>query len=191
MPRPSIAAGCDLLAGAAVAPETVPPPAVGIDWPEGAARSDGWLAAVPAGAVEVGSVVPAVARAGRSDGMRVVVEAELRAATAVSRAALQDAAAALPDGTDERLDVPAGQPDDPVEPRDDRDARRDGWEARRGAPACCQEALAGRAERPGGQASRRHRDGRDAGPEDVCRADPAERREGDPVRPDAMRREAA
>ncbi len=116
--------------------------------------------------------------------MQVVVVAALRAGMAASRDA-------LPDGTDERLDVPAGQPDDPVEPRDGQDALRDDRDARRGAPAGCRVVLAGRAERPGGQAARLYRDDRDVGPEDVCRADPDERQGGDPVHPDAMRREAA
>ena len=180
MPCLSIAAGCVLLAGAGVAPETVPPPAVWIDWPEDAARSDGWRAAVPAGAVEVGSAVTAVARAGRLGGMQVVVVAALRAVTV-----------ALPAGTDERLDVPAGQSDDLVELRDGQDALRVGRDARRAAPAGCREALAGQAERPAGQAARLYRDDRDVGPEGVCRADPDERRGGDPVHPDATRREAA
>ena len=113
-------------------------------------------------------------------GMQVVVVAALRAVTV-----------ALPAGTDERLDVPAGQPDDPVEPRDGQDALRVGRDARRGAPAGCRVVLAGRAERPGDQAARLYRDDRDVGPEDVCRDDPDERRGGDPVHPDAMRREAA
>jgi len=190
MPRLSIAAGCALLADAAVAPGAERP-AVWIDWPEDAARSDGWLAAVPAGAVEVGSVVPAGARAGRSGGMQDVVVAEPRAAMAASRDALLVAADALPAGMVDWPGAPVESRDDPAEPRDDRDARRGGWEVRRGAPAGCREALAGRAERPGGQAARLHRDGRDVGPEDVCQADPDERREGDPVHPDAMRREAA
>ena len=170
----SIAAGV-LLAGAGVAPGAVRPPAVWIDWPEGAARSDGWRAAVPAGAVAAGSDVIAVARAGRLGGMQVVVVAALRAVTA-----------ALPAGTDERLDVPDGQRE--AESRDGQDARRDGQDVRRGAPAGCREALVGQAERPGGQAARLYRDDRDVGREDVCRADPDERRGGDPG---AMRRGAA
>lgn len=187
MTRPSIAAGV-LPAGAGVAPADVPPPAVWMDGPEGAAHSDGWLAAVPAGAVEA---VTAAERAGRSDGMQVVVVAVLPAVTAASRAALQDAADALPAGMDARLDVPAGQPDDPAESRDDRDARRDGRGACRGALAGCRVALAGRALRPAGQAARQHRDDRDVGPEDARRADPDVRQGDDPGHPDAMRRGAA
>jgi hypothetical protein len=103
----------------------------------------------------------------------------------------------LPAATDERLDVPDGQPDDPAELRDGRDARRDG-------PAVCREdrddRLAGRPERPVGQAARRyragqaarlHRDDRDVGPEDARRVGPDERRGDDPGHPGAKRREAA
>lgn len=159
-----------------------------MDGPEGAARLDGWRAAVPAGAVAAGLAVPAVARAGRPDAIQVVVEAGLRDAAAVSRAARRDVADALPAATDERLDVPDGQPDDPAELRDGRDARRDG-------PAVCREdrddRLAGRAERPVGQAARLHRDDRDVGPEDARRVGPDERRGDDPGHPGAKRREAA
>jgi len=192
MPCLPIAAGV-LPAGASVAPEAVRP-AVWIDGPEGAARSGGWLAAVPAGAAEAGWAVPA---AGRLGGMRVVVVAVLRAAMVALRDARQDAADASPAGTVAWLDAPDGQRDDPVEQRDGPDARQDDRDARRGGPAGCRvpeglvDRLAGQAERPGGQAARLHRDDRDVCPEDACRADPDERRAGDPGHPDAMRREAA
>lgn len=166
-----------------------------MDWPEGAARLDGWRAAVPAGAVAAGLAVPAVARAGRPDAIQVVVEAGLRDAAAVSRGALRDVADVLPAATDERLDVPDGQPDDPAEPRDARDARQDDRDARRDDPAVCRadpdDRRAGRAERPVGQAARLHRDDRDVGPEDARRAGPDERRGDDPGHPGAKRREAA
>ncbi len=118
--------------------------------------------------------------------MPVVVVAVLRAAMVALRDARQDAADASPAETVAWLDAP-------VEQRDGPDARQDDRDARRGDPAGCRvpEGLAGQAERPGGQAARLHRDDRDVCPEDACRADPDERRAGDPGHPDAMRREAA
>jgi len=196
MPCLPIAAGCVLLADAGVVPGDGRP-AVWIDWPEGAARSGGWLAAVPAGAVEVGSAVPAAESLG---GMQVVVEAGLRDAVAASRDARQDAADASPAGTVAWLDAPDGRRDDPVEQRDGLDVRRDDRDARRGDPAGCREDLsrddpddrqAGQVECPAGQAARLYRDGRDARPEDECQADPDERRGDDPDHPDATHREAA
>lgn len=175
-----------------------------MDGPEGAARLDGWRAAVPAGAVAAGLAVLAVERAGRPDATQVVVEAGLRDAAAVSRAARRDVADALPAATDERRGARGGQPDDPAEPRDARDARQDGRDARRDDPAVCRadpdDRRAGRAERPVGQAARRYRDGqaarlhrddRDVGPEDARRVGPDERRGDDPGHPGAKRREAA
>lgn len=189
MPCLLIAAGYVLLADAAVVPGDVRP-AVWIDWPEGAARSDGWPAAVPAGAV---AVVTAAGRAGRSDGKRAVVVAALRDAAAASRDALQDVADAFPAATDERLDVPDGQPDDPAELRDARGARRDDPDVPREdlAREDLDDRPGGQAEHRDGRAVRLRRDGRDAGLEDARRADPDERRGDDPGHPDAMRREAA
>ena len=160
-----IAAGCDFLACALVAPETVPPAAVWIDWPEGAAHSDGWRAAVPAGALAAGSAVTAVERAGRWGGMQVVV--------VVRRGAILDAVDALPVGTADWPDAPGGQRDDPAERRDGPDALQDGPDARRGDPAGCREDLCREdlADCPAGQAERR--DGRVAYPDgrDGRRAD--------------------
>ena len=123
--------------------------------------------------------------------MQVVVVAALLAAMAARRDATRDVVAVLPVGTADWLDDPAGQ-------RDGRDAPQAGRDVRRGDPAGCREGLCQEdlADRPGGQAERRvgrvaYPDGRDGRPEDVCQADPAERRVGDPVHPDAMRREAA
>lgn len=196
----SIAAGFVLPAGAGVAPADVLPPAVWMDGPEDAARSDGWPAAVPAGAV---AVVTAAARAGRSDATQVVVVALLRDAVAASRAAQRDVADALPAATDERMDVPDELPDDPAGQRDARDARRDVRGVRRGDPAVCREDRDGQAERPAGRAARLYRDGRDPGQADqavgredarqgdACQAGPDERRGDDPGHPGAKRREAA
>lgn len=191
-----IAAGRALLAGGAVAPETVSPAAVWIDWPESAAHSDGWWAAVPAGAVEAGSPVTAVESAGRSDGMQVAVAVLLAATdgTAARRDAIRDVVAVLPVGTVDWLDAPGGQRDAPAEQQDGRDALQDDRDARRGDPADYREELA---DCPAGQAERR--DGRDA-----CRDDPDARRDdrdarqagpdecqGDLGHPDATHREAA
>ena len=130
----------------------MPPAAVWIDWPAGAAHSDGWRAAVPAGAVAAGSAVTAVERAGRSGEMQV--------AMAALRVAIPDAADALPVGTADWLDAPGGQRDDPAERRDGRDVLLDDRGARRGDPAGCREDLYREdlADRPAGQAERR--DGR-------------------------------
>lgn len=140
---------------------------------------------MPAGAVEVGSAVTAVERAGHSDGMQVAVVAVPQGATAALRDALQDAADGLPAGTVDWLDAQGGQRDDPAEQRDGRDARR-------GVPAGCREDLCREdlADRPAGQAVRR--DGRDAHPDDrdARQAGPDEC-QGDLGHPDAMRREAA
>jgi hypothetical protein len=132
--------------------------------------------------------------------MQVVVEAGLRDAVAASRDARQDAADVSPAGTVAWLDAPDGRRDDPVAQRGGPDVRRGDRGARRGDPAGCREGLsrddpddrlAGQVECPAGQAARLYRDGRDARPEDECRADPDERREDDPDHPDATHREAA
>src|SRR6185312_8679097 len=177
MPRLSIAAGCVLLAGAGVAPGAVLPTAVWIDWPEVAAHSDGWRAAVPADAVAAGSAVPAAERVGHLDGRLAAVavpRAALRDAVAAPRDALQDAADALPAATVDWLDAPDGPRDDPAGQQDAPDALRDGRDVRRGAPAGCREDLCREdlADCPAGQAERR--DGR-AAPQDDRVAHPDDR----------------
>ena len=101
----------------------------------------------------------------------------------VARRAAMAAVDALPVGTAEWPDAPGGQRDDPAERRDGRDALQDGRDVRRGDPAGCREDLCQEdlADRPAGQAERRdgrvaYPDGRDGRREDVCRADPDERR---------------